>query len=412
MKVTVLPSKACGVVTAPPSKSMAHRALICGALSKRSVIRNVAYSQDIEATLRCLQAMGASVIRDGDTVTIGGMNPAIIPGNTQLDCGESGSTLRFLLPLCLLANQPITLCGSGRLMERPLCVYEDLCREQGMTFSRGDGEVTVCGRLRAGEYTIPGDVSSQFVTGMLLALSRLEENSTLNIDGKFESASYVNLTIEAMNAFGVTVDREENVFFIQGGQSYADREYTVEGDCSNVAFLDAFNLLGGDVKVSGLSGETAQGDWVYRDFYQKFDDEDRCFDLSDCPDLGPVMFALAGALGGAKFVGTARLRIKESDRVAVMVEELAKFGIQSSIEENAVEIHKGKLRKPTEILCGHNDHRIVMALSLLCSVVGGTIDGAEAVAKSYPDYFSVIRSLGIEVNSDDDAPFYRSPSAI
>ena len=126
MKVTVLPSKACGAVKAPPSKSMAHRALICGALSQKSVIRNVAYSQDIEATLRCLKAMGAMVIRDGDTVTIGGMNPFTIPANTRLDCGESGSTLRFLLPLCLLANRPITLCGSGRLMERPLGIYEDL----------------------------------------------------------------------------------------------------------------------------------------------------------------------------------------------------------------------------------------------------------------------------------------------
>lgn len=401
MKVTVLPSKACGEVIAPPSKSMAHRALICGAFSKKSVIRNVAYSKDIEATLRCLQAMGAMVERDGDTVIIGGLNPAMMPANTRLDCGESGSTLRFLLPLCLLANRPITLCGSGRLMERPLGIYEVLCQEQGMTFSRGDGEVTVCGCLRAGEYSIPGDVSSQFVTGMLLALSQLESDSTLTIVGQFESASYVKLTLEAMKAFDVTIDRGENIFVIRGGQNYAESAYTVEGDCSNAAFLDAFNLLGGRVKVCGLSEETAQGDWVYRDFYQKFEGEDRCFDLSDCPDLGPVMFALAAAMGGAKFVGTARLRIKESDRVAAMAEELAKFGIRSTVEENAVEIHGGELRKPTETLYGHNDHRIVMALSLLCSIVGGTIDGAEAVDKSYPDYFSVIRSLGIEVNSDD-----------
>lgn len=401
MKVTVLPSKACGAVKAPPSKSMAHRALICGALSQKSVIRNVAYSQDIEATLRCLKAMGATVIRDGDTVTIGGMNPFTIPANTRLDCGESGSTLRFLLPLCLLANRPITLCGIGRLMERPLGIYEDLCREQGMTFNRGDGEVTVCGGLCAGTYTIPGNVSSQFVTGMLLALSQLNDDSSLTIDGKFESASYVNLTLEAMKSFDVAVDREENVFLIHGGQNYAGREYIVEGDCSNAAFLDAFNLLGGDVKVSGLSDETAQGDWVYRDFYREFSGEDRCFDLSDCPDLGPVMFALAAALGGAKFVGTARLRIKESDRVDAMVAELSKFGIRSTIEENAVEIHSDELQKPTETLCGHNDHRIVMALSLLCSIMGGTIDGTEAVAKSYPDYFSVIHSLGIEVISDD-----------
>ena len=401
MKVTVLPSIAVGEVVAPPSKSMAHRALICGALTDRSVIHNVAYSKDIEATLRCLKAMGATVICEDDVVTIDGLDPFSIPEGIMLDCGESGSTLRFLLPLCLLANRSITLCGSGRLMERPLSIYEDICRDQGIYFKRGDDEITVCGCLRAGEYSIAGDVSSQFITGMLLALSLLEEDSRLRVVGKFESESYVNLTISAQKSFGLMVDREENTFFVKGGQSYTAHDYTVEGDCSNAAFLDAFNLLNGRVKVCGLSVETAQGDWVYRHFYEQLRGENRCFDLSDCPDLGPVMFALAAALGGATFTGTARLRIKESDRVAAMVEELMKFGIDSTVEENVVTIHKGTLKRPTEELCGHNDHRIVMALSLLCSVVGGSITGAEAVAKSYPDYFSVIRSLGIEVNFHD-----------
>ena len=401
MKATVLPSTAIGEVVAPPSKSMAHRALICGALTAKSIIRNVSYSKDIEATLRCLQAMGATVISEGDVVTIGGLDPFSIPEGTKLDCGESGSTLRFLLPLCLLANRSVTLCGSGRLMERPLGIYEDICREQGLAFERGDNEITVCGRLRAGEYTIAGDVSSQFITGMLLTLSLLNESSQVRVTGKFESESYVNLTLSAQKAFGVVVDREENTFFVKGGQGYIDSDYIVEGDCSNAAFLDAFNLLGSSVKVCGLSDETPQGDWVYRRFYEELRSETCCFDLSDCPDLGPVMFALAAALGGATFTGTARLRIKESDRVAAMVEELMKFGITSTVEENTVVIHGGELRRPTEELCGHNDHRVVMALSLLCSVVGGSISGAEAVAKSYPDYFSVIRSLGIEVSIDD-----------
>lgn len=401
MKVTVLPFTARGEVVAPPSKSMAHRALICGALTRKSTIRNVAYSKDIEATLRCLQAMGATVLCDGDTVTIGGLDPYAIPAGARLDCGESGSTLRFLIPLCLLANQPITLVGSGRLMERPLDVYRRICQEQGIAFERADGAITVCGRLRAGAYSVVGDVSSQFITGLLLALSLMKEDTSLLVTGKFESESYVNLTVEAQKAFGVTVDREENAFFVSGGQTYDGTDYTVEGDCSNAAFLDAFNLVGGSVKVLGLSGESAQGDGVYQDFYRAFSAEDRCFDLSDCPDLGPVMFALAAALGGAEFIGTARLRIKESDRVAAMVEELAKFGIGATVDDNTVCIHGGVLKKPDCDLCGHNDHRIVMALSLLCALVGGTIDGAEAVAKSYPDYFSVIRSLGIEVHSDD-----------
>ena len=401
MRVTIVPSVAHGTVTAPPSKSMAHRALICGALTDGSVISNVAYSQDIEATLRCLSALGASVDRREDTVRIGGLNPFAIPQGAVLDCGESGSTLRFLLPLCLLSNQPVVLTGSQRLMERPLDIYEDICREQGLQFVREGNGIKVCGPLRTAEFEVAGNVSSQFITGLLLSLPLLGEDSTLQVTGDFESASYVLLTQNAQASFGIDVPREENRFTIYGGQRYDVSDYVVEGDCSNAAFLDAFNLLGGDVKVFGLSPNTSQGDGVYRHFYQQFEKGKPQFDLADCPDLGPVMFALAAALGGAKFVGTARLRIKESDRVAAMVQELAKFGVSATVEENAVEIHTCALQTPTEVLCGHNDHRIVMALSLLCSKVGGTIDGAQAVAKSYPDYFDVIRSLGIEVKLDD-----------
>ena len=402
MKVTILPSTAQGAVLAPPSKSVTHRALIGGALSEKSWIHNVAFSQDVEATLRCLQAMGAQVTREDDAVIIGGLNPFDIPAGTKLDCGESGSTLRFLLPLCLLANQPITLCGSEQLMNRPLWVYENICRDQGLAFERVGNAITVCGPLRAGLYNVPGDVSSQFVTGMLFALSLLDEDSTLSVTGVLESASYVNLTLMLQNAFGVAVDNTENVYVIRGGQTYRGCSYIVEGDYSHAAFLDAFNLLGGNVKVLGLSGASAQSDRVYPCFYKQLHSENHSFDLTDCPDLGPVMFALSAALEGAKFTGTARLRFKESDRVAAMAEELAKFGISCTIAANEVIVHKGSLKRPNVDLSSHNDHRIVMALALLCSLTGGTISGAEAVAKSYPDYFSVLHSLGLEVYFEED----------
>ena len=401
MRVKIVPSVARGTVTAPPSKSVAHRALICGALSDGSTISNVAYSQDIEATLGCLEAMGATVDRREDSVRIGGLNPFAIKPYTVLNCGESGSTLRFLLPLCLLSDVPILLTGSQRLLERPLSVYEEICREQNLTFLRTEHAITVCGPLSAGNYRVRGDVSSQFITGLLFALSLLDGESSLKVSEPFESKSYVRISQTVQSAFGVDVSVAKNTYFVGGRGRYCERDYIVEGDCSNAAFLDAFNLLSGDVKVSGLSPETAQGDGVYRHFYQRFGAEKPQFVLSDCPDLGPVMFALAAAFGGAKFVGTARLRIKESDRVAAMVQELAKFGVSATVEENAVEIHDCVLRTPTEVLSGHNDHRIVMALSLLCSKVGGVIDGAQAVAKSYPNFFDVIHSLGIEVILDD-----------
>lgn len=396
MKVTIHPSTARGTVMAPPSKSLAHRALICGALSETSTIRNIAYSQDIEATLRCLEVMGAFVRKGEDSVTLGGLNPRQIPPYTVLNCGESGSTLRFLLPLCLLSESPILLTGSQRLLERPLEAYEEICRQQNLTYLRTDNAITVCGRLSAGEYCVRGDVSSQFITGLMLALAFLDQDSVIDIITPCESRSYMRMTQQLQKRFGVETSLEKAKVTVNAKQTYRSHEYTVEGDWSNASFLDAFNLLNGDVKVMGLSGEITQGDRVFTTFRQQLASGVREFDLSDCPDLGPVMFALAAVLGGGRFTGIRRLRFKESDRIASMTAELKKFGIVCNAEENAVTIH-GTFSAPSVALCGYNDHRIVMALTLLCSLVGGEIIGAEAVAKSYPNYFEVLRSLGIKV---------------
>ncbi len=401
MNVTFFPSCAVGTVNAPPSKSMAHRALICGAFSQQSVIRSLAFSKDIEATIGCLQALGVTVQQAGDTVTLGGFSFENIPDNATLFCNESGSTLRFLLPICMAAGKPITLVGSTRLFERPLDIYEQIANEQRIRFVKETDRVTVCGNLQSGDYTVAGNISSQFITGLLLALSLLEGDSTVTVADTFESVSYVDLTVRAMADFGVTIDRQDAVFKISGGARYQGRTYTVEGDCSNAAFLDALNLLGGDVTVAGLSPDTLQGDRVYCDLFKKIADGNAIIDLSDCPDLAPVCFALAAAKGGAQFEGTARLRIKESDRAAVMATELAAFGIDVTVEENAVTVHKGELHRPDRVLCGHNDHRVVMALSLLCTVTGGTVLGAQAVSKSYPDFFDVLKSLQIGLVTDD-----------
>ena len=221
---------------------------------------------------------------------------------------------------------------------------------------RTASSVTVCGQLKAGEYTVPGEVSSQFITGLLFTLPLLAGDSRIAVTGRFESASYIDLTLSALQTFGIAVTRRDNAFFIPGGQHYTSADYTVEGDCSNAAFLDGFNLLDGDVKVLGFTEDTLQGDRVYRDFYRQMAAGQRQFDLSDCPDLAPVLFALAAATGGASFTGTARLRIKESDRGAAMAEELAKFGIPVTVEENSATVHPGRLQPPVLPLCGHNDH--------------------------------------------------------
>ena len=402
MTVTVTPSTARGKVLAPPSKSMAHRALICAALSGQSVISSLAFSKDIEATLGCLKALGAACRIDGSTATLGGLDIDNIPENASLFCNESGSTLRFLIPLCMCAGKPVTLGGAKRLFERPLTVYEDIAKAQGITFTKSDTSLTVCGNLKSGQYYIPGDISSQFISGMLFALPLLCGDSILTVTGRFESASYIDLTLAALSDFDIKIKRDGNVFYIKGNQSYKSHNYTVEGDCSNAAFLEAFNYLGGEVEVGGLKDDTLQGDRVYKSIFEGIKSNGGPFDLSDCPDLAPVCFALAACLGGAEFTGTARLRIKESDRAAAMAQELKKFGIEVCVFDNSVTVKGGRLSAPAQPLYSHNDHRIAMSLTLLFSKVGGTVTCAEAVSKSYPDFYEVLKALqiGLVINEN------------
>lgn len=396
MTVTINKSKATGTVMAPPSKSMAHRAIICGALSAGSKIENVAYSNDVLATLDCVAALGAKVEKNQDTIKLGGLNPFGC-GSATLDCRESGSTLRFMIPLALLSGNQITLTGSERLFTRNLEIYEKITKENDILFEMGKNTLTLCGKLKSGDYKVQGNISSQFISGLLFALPLLDGDSTLEIVGEYESEPYVDLTIKSLNDFGVSILKSGRTYKIAGGQQYIKKDTAVEGDYSNAAFLDGFNLLGGNVAVQGLDTSSLQGDRIYKQMFKELKYGKKQFDLANCPDLAPVMFALAAVCGGACFTGTKRLRIKESDRAVAMQQELKKFGINVDVADNDVTVHGGELKAPIDVLCGHNDHRIVMALSLLCSITGGTINDAQSVAKSYPDFFAKIKSLGIEV---------------
>ena len=398
MIATIEKGTAYGRVEAPPSKSVSHRYLICGALSGGSVIENVAFSEDIKATLNCLKALGADYEIDGSTVKIGGISPDKAVKSTELFCNESGSTLRFLIPLCLLFRQKITLKGTERLMSRSLAVYKDMCLSQGIEFTEDKESVTVCGKLSAGKYSVRGDVSSQFISGLMFALPLLENDSIIDITGAIESGSYLGMTVKALADFGIRISRtDEHTVFIRGNQTYKPRTLCVEGDYSNAAFLEAFNSVGGNVAVTGLKKDTCQGDAVYRKLFGKLVRGCPEIDISDCPDLAPVLMAVAAANNGVRLTGTHRLKIKESDRGKAMAEELSKFGCSVKVYENEIEVKKRGITTPTDILSGHNDHRIVMALSLLCSITGGSISGAEAVNKSFPDYFRRLASLGIKV---------------
>lgn len=393
MTVTILPSKPRGSVAAPPSKSMAHRLLICaGQAIGTQTVHGVAPSEDILATVDCLRALGVTCdLRGGDAVLTGytlhcGEKGAVLP------CRESGSTLRFFLPLCLF-GPPVTLTGSARLLARPLDVYADICEKQGIRFEKGERAVTVRGTLSPGEFRLPGDVSSQFVSGLLFALPRLDGDSVIRLRPPVESRSYIDMTMAALRLYGVEtrwLDRE--TIAVPGRQVCAFRpEVTVEGDWSNAAF---FLALGAE--VTGLDPDSLQGDRVCAAYFDALRQGPITLDIADCPDLGPVLMAFAAMHRGGTFTGTRRLRIKESDRGWAMYEELQKFGVPVSVGENEISVGCG-LRAPSEPLSGHNDHRIVMALAVLCARVGGTIEGAEAVSKSFPDFFERLKDLGIEM---------------
>lgn len=398
MIVTIKPGKAYGCVKAPPSKSMAHRYLICSALSQKiSEIKGVGTSKDIEATIGCLKSLGAEIEVVGDTVKIGGIDFEKDVSSDSLFCNESGSTLRFLIPICLLFGQKLSLYGSERLMERSLSVYADICKSQGIEFLQTNNCVTLNGRLSAGKYSVRGDVSSQFISGLMFALPLLPNDSIIDINGGLESGSYLGLTVKALADFGVRVSRkDEHTIYIKGNQTYKPRKSTVEGDYSNAAFFEALNTIGGNVAVSGLSDESIQGDRVYKELFDSLMRGYPEIDISDCPDLGPILMAVAAAHNGAVFTGTHRLKIKESDRGNAMAEELAKFGCNVVVEDNRITVNKCELQAPNVPVLGHNDHRIVMSLAVLCTLTGGTIHGAEAVEKSFPDFFEQLSTLGID----------------
>ena len=403
MNVEIVAKTATGVMTAPPSKSMAHRLLIGGGLAQgKSVIHGIAPSEDMRATLDCLTALGAHWEWEEDTVTIWGVDPRKPSDERTLPCRESGSTLRFFIPLCLLNGAQTRLYGSEKLFSRPLGVYEEICNRQGLLFVPSTGALQVGGKLTSGHFRIKGNISSQFISGLLFALPLLEGDSTIQLLPPVESCSYIDMTIQALAQVGVAVSwKDERTLFVKGGQTYHPIDTTVEGDYSNAAFFAALNTLGSDITVNGLDEDSLQGDKVYSRFFSLLERGTPTLHIADCPDLGPVLFAVAATRSGGVFTGTRRLKLKESDRAEAMAQELAKCGVAVTVHEDSVVVYPHDLHAPTEPLCGHNDHRVVMALTVLLTRLGGRITGAEAVAKSMPNFFTQMRDLGFEVTEYD-----------
>lgn len=404
MKVNINKSIANGTVKAQPSKSYAHRLLIACVLSKKeSVINNIVLSNDILATINCIKALGKEVIIEGEyikTITIKNNESFNINEKEEIifDCLESGSTLRFFIPIALLLNKKVIFKGTKKLISRGIQVYEDICVKQNIQIIKEEEQITFIGKLHPDQFLIPGNISSQFISGLLFALPLLDEDSCITLTTQLESKNYIDITIDVLKQAGIIIEnKSKKDYYILSNQEYDLTNCEVEGDHSNAAFLDALNYLDGNVTMLGLNKNSYQGDKVYSNLFEKLNNGFYECDIKNCIDLGPILFAFASLKHGGCFTGVNRLRIKESDRISDIKEELLKFNIDFIEEDDKVIINNKNIKKPNEVLNGKNDHRIVMALSIMLSKFGGSLEGTEAVKKSYPSFFEDLKSLGVEV---------------
>lgn len=422
MDIRIYPGKLSGTVRVPPSKSVAHRALICASLAEgKSEIRGISGSKDMEATIGCMTALGASVRRTApETVEVEGIGSRAGDGITGtgavLDCIESGSTLRFLLPVAAALGAEASFEGRGKLPERPMTPLADEMKKKGVTFlpeGRDHLPFSIRGRLQPGIFEIPGNVSSQYISGLLFALPLLKEESEIRVRGKLESSGYVALTLKMIRDFGVRIEETDFGFRIPENQSYRAKDIEVEGDYSQAAFWLTAAACGSDLTVTGLQEDSSQGDREALGILKRFGagvaEEDgnvtvtktgslRAADVNgrDIPDIIPVLsVAAACAEGTSVFSDVSRLRIKECDRLSAMADCLARLGVQTRETEDTLTVTGGMLQGGCSV-SGYNDHRIVMSMAVaaLCCRQPVVIRGAEAVAKSYPDFFDEFTRLG------------------
>ena len=408
-----------GQVRIISSKSDAHRSLIAAALAEEeSVLFVDGWSDDLEATVRCLEALGAEIYKEPS-----GIEVVPIRRNLEkaavLDCGESGSTLRFLLPVAAALGRHTTFTGQGRLPERPIGVLLEELVQHGCSVNGDMLPVEIDGQLESGVFTLPGNVSSQFITGLLFALPLLEGDSEIHLTTEVESKGYIDMTLKTLKTFGVTVEETENGWEIPGGQVYrGPRMRFTEGDWSNAAFWLTAGAIKGSVGCQGLDMESAQGDRAIVSLLEEFGAETKMIlnqitvtnkemkgiriDASQIPDLVPVLcVAGAAAEGKTEIYNAGRLRMKESDRLAVMAECLKKIGVEVEEKEDGLIITGGCNPPEGEIIIdSHNDHRIVMAMAIAAVSLGVeiTIENADAVNKSYPSFFIELTKLGGAVN--------------
>lgn len=406
-----------GTVNVPPSKSDVHRAIICAAMANGvSRISPVALSNDIKATIGCIKALGADAVLENNVLTVDGTN--MYKNKTALlDCGESGSTLRFFIPIAAVGNINATFVGKGKLPQRPIGIFTEALPKAGTVCKTEGGlPLEIKGQLKSGIFEIPGNVSSQFITGLLLALPILEGDSEIVLTSPLESVGYIAMTIRTMKQFGVNIQATEKGWHIKGGQSYKICDYTTDGDWSQAAFFMVLGAVSGKVTVKGVAKDSTQGDKkcaeILAEFGAKVTQRDNevtvekgelkaiTIDASQIPDLVPVLSVCAAfAEGTTKIINAERLRIKECDRLKATAELLNNLGGKVKELSDGLEITGVSSLKGGNVN-GYNDHRIVMSAAVCAARSDEDITAtfAMSINKSYPDFYIDYNSIGGKAN--------------
>ncbi len=414
MNVIIKPSKLKGDIIIPPSKSLSHRAIIAACLAEgKSIISNVLFSNDIKATINAMRACGARIIEHADSLEIYGSR--VKRANNLIDANESGSTIRFMIPIALVASEPITFTGQNHLVKRPLDTFLEIFDIQGIKYKKEENYLPlyVEGGLKSGEFNIRGDISSQFITGLLYALPMLDGDSVINITTNLESKGYIDLTLDMLAKFGIEIVNDDyKKFIIKGNQSYKPYDYTVEGDFSQSAFFLLANCFGADVNLLAMNMSSFQGDKKILEDVSSFGAKveynngilkatasklfGATIDFSQSPDLGPALTVLASvASGKSEFINASRLRIKECDRITCMRLELKKLG--AKIEENpdGMVIY-GVDKLSGGVIDSHNDHRVAMSIAMISLIINEDLKilNAGCVSKSFPSFWNEFERLG------------------
>ncbi len=421
MKVLIQPGFLKGSVAIPPSKSQSHRAIIAASLSKgKSVISNIVYSRDIEATINAMEKIGAKIIRNPNQLIITGITRIFLSDDNFIDCNESGSTLRFAIPILSLSRQKVVFTGKKSLFQRPLGVYESLFCDMNLQFQKNDDSLIISGSLSPGVFTLPGNISSQFISGLLFALPLLKDNSKIIVTDPFESRQYVDMTLQTLKQSGIEVKSIGNEYFIKGNQTYQPINVRIEGDFSQMSSFAIMGLLGSDIECRNMPEISCQPDYRILDFIKKakgkysriesgyrFQASETVatnFDVSQSPDIAPVLAIMAAlSPGTSKIENAGRLKFKESNRLQSIYNMLKTFGVKVEIDDDSLTI-TGQTELDGGVFDSYNDHRIVMAIAIASSRATRQviIKNAEAVNKSYPDFFADMRSLGANFDIIDE----------